>query len=485
MLVKNKIYRFSKLVGLTLVFGTLLSGCEKLVTVPDPTTKLVATTVFSDDATAASVLTGIYSQLSTDMMSGYSSVSALMGVAADELTCYTNDVGQSSFYTNRYIGGYDYWKVPYQNVYITNTVLEGLDKSTTVSANIKQQLIGEAKFVRALMYFYLVNLYGDVPLVLGTDYKVNAVVKRTAKNLVYAQIVQDLIDAQQYLTDDYRSPSNLTTAERIRPNKGAATALLARVYMYMGKYPEAEAQASLLINQTNRYRLVDDLNQVFLKNSTEAIWQLFPSIPNYNTNDGLLFILTQAPDVYVNTVSISPSLINSFEAGDKRRTNWVGNITVGNTTYYYPYKYKLYERAVTITEYVMVFRLAEQYLIRAEARIQQGNMQEGIADLNIVRKRARAAVSTETPNPLPDLSLSLSKDDAITAVLHERRIELFTELGHRWFDLKRSNLIDPVMSIVTPMKGGVWTSDYQLLPIPSVELQRDINLTQNPGYPGR
>ncbi|MBB6271881.1 hypothetical protein HDF26_002338 [Pedobacter cryoconitis] len=487
MSIKYKTPHSSKLVCLTFILTVLLSGCEKLVTVPDPPTLLVSNTVYSNDASAAAVLTGIYSKMSVDydMISGYQGISLAMGLAADELTGYSTDIGQFSFYTNRFAGGIDFWSGPYQYIYVANSALEGLNNSTTVSASVKQQLIGEAKFIRAFMYFYLVNLYGDVPLILGTDYKVNAVAKRTSKETVYTQIVQDLTDAQQILTDDYQTPAHLTSLERIRPNKGAATALLARVYLYLGKYPEAESQASSLIANTSRYSLVQDLNQVFLANSNEAIWQIYPSNPSFNTPDAVNFVLTAAPDPNYSTVSISPFLIHSFEAGDSRLTNWVGNITVGKTTYYFPYKYKVYNYGQALTEYLMIFRLGEQYLIRAEARIQQGKIPDGIADLNVIRKRARAAASTDVPNPLPDLALSLSKDAAISAVLQERRIELFTELGHRWFDLKRLNLLDQVMSIVTPQKGGAWTSDHKLLPIPLIELQRNFNLTQNPGYIGR
>jgi hypothetical protein len=477
----------SKLVYLTFILGILLSGCEKLVTVPDPPSQLVNNTVYSNDASASAVLTGIYAKLSVDyeMIAGYQGLSLAMGLASDELTSYTTDPGQTSFYTNQFAGSIDFWNSPYQYIYVTNTALESLNNSTAISENVKQQLIGEAKFMRAFLYFYLVNLYGDVPLILGTDYHANAVATRTSKEAVNAQIVQDLIEAQNILSDNYRSPVNVTTTERIRPNKGAATALLARVYLYMGKYSEAESQASLLIANTGKYALVQDLNKVFIKNSTEAIWQIFSANPSYNTIDGYTFILNDAPDNYSNTVSISSFLVNSFEAGDNRLANWVGSIEVDGTTYYYPYKYKVFQPNQTISEYQMIFRLAEQYLIRAEARIQQGKIPEGIADLNVIRKRARAAVSVVLPNPLPDLALSLSKEDAMSAVVQERRVELFTEMGHRWFDLKRLNLLDKVMSVITPLKGGVWTSDRKLLPIPVLEMQRNFFLTQNPGYLGR
>src|SRR5690606_27043726 len=129
------------------------------------------------------------------------------------------------------------------------------------------RLLGEAKFVRAFCYFYLVNQFGNVPLIVNTDYKINTVMPRTEKSKVYDLIVTDLVDAQSKL------PSNYVSTERIRPNKEAATTLLARTYLYLGKWDLAEAEATKVIKDT-RYRLLGNLNDVFLKNSEEAIWQL-------------------------------------------------------------------------------------------------------------------------------------------------------------------------------------------------------------------
>ncbi len=234
-----------------------------------------------------------------------------------------------------------------------------------------------------------------------------------------------------------------------------------------------------------------------MANSTEAIFQLQPAgLGGLNTQEGYLYVLSSDPSNYSTATggklaTISNQLLGAFEQGDNRLMDWVGSYTDNTTTYYCPYKYKIgsYGNA-SVTEYRMVLRLAEQYLIRAEALIEEGQTDAGIADLNTLRSRARAAATIAVPNPLPPLPNGLSKTSAMTALVQERRIELFSEFGHRWYDLKRlpglSNpavsLADEVMPAVTAAKGGTWNDEWELYPVPLTDLQADLNLSQNPGY---
>jgi len=119
-------------------------------------------------------------------------------------------------------------------------------------------------------------------------------------------------------------------------------------------------------------------------------------------------------------------------------------------------------------------RLAEQYLIRAETEANGagGGTNSAVQDLNIIRNRAGLA----------NYSGATDKASLVTAILHERQVELFTELGHRWLDLKRTATVNAVMSVVTPQKGGTWDANWQLYPIPRTEIQVNPNLKQNPGY---
>src|SRR5712671_6263028 len=110
------------------------------------------------------------------------------GLSADELTSYSTDPNFDQFYTNNLLPSNanltGYWSDSYQYIYGANSIIDGLAKSNTVNASVKQQLTGEARFIRAFCYFYLTNLFGDVPLILTTDYTKNAMAFRAARNLV-------------------------------------------------------------------------------------------------------------------------------------------------------------------------------------------------------------------------------------------------------------------------------------------------------------
>src|SRR5690606_32787353 len=182
---------------------------------------------------------------------------------------------------------------------------------------------------------------------------------------------------------------------------------------------------------------LDDPDQVFLANSKEAILQISP-IGRGNslthTEEGNVFIKTSLTNT---AIGLSDNLMDSWDVGDRRYTSWVGRFDGSgpDETYYYPYKYKVqYDNSGgDITEYSMVLRLAEQYLIRAEANIKLGNLQAAIADLDVLRKRAGISLLANTaPN--------LSAPDLMEIVLKERRKELFAEWGHRWLDLKRNGI---------------------------------------------
>ncbi len=306
-------------------------------------------------------------------------------------------------------------------------------------------------------YFYLLNLYGGIPIVATTDYNVNAILPRSSVYSVYDFIIQDLTDARKVLKPSYPS------AGRARPNLYTADALLARVYLYKGQYEQADAMASEIINSGN-YSLVD-LNSVFLDGSNEAIWQLPAVGTSYQTSEGYTFIPSST--FLAPAFQITNSLIDSFEQGDQRKTAWISPWTTNaGVNYNFPYKYK--KRTLdTPQEGYVVFRLAEQYLIRAEALAQQNKLDSARADLNAIRTRAGLANSTAS-----------SQAQILKAVMHERQTELFCEWGNRWFDLKRTGAIDAVLGAVKPG----WQSDAALLPISNTEILNDPFLTQNPGY---
>lgn len=446
------------------------TGCKKFIEgVGLPRTEIGGDAVYANDMTATAVVTGIYSRMLTDagFASGsFMSVTFLAGMSADELTNYGTHESRREFYENALnsMNGFvttGLWNQMYQYIYSANSLLEGLERSEGITPVTKKRLLGEARFIRAFCYFYLVNLFGEVPLLTATDYRANAIASRTAIDLVYKQIIDDLNAAKSSMSDDYDN------AERARPNKWAATALLARVYLYRQEWVNAEAQATAVINHTATYQLLDSLNNIFLGNSREAIWQLKPANPRMNTWEAVLFILTRAPhptDIY-QSAAISNYLLAAFAPGDRRKSSWVDSVQDAGKIYYFPYKYKT--TATVVTEYSMVLRLAEQYLIRSEAAAQQNKFAQARADLNVIRKRAGLARITAN-----------TQAGLLRAIEQERQIELFTEWGHRWLDLKRTGRADAVLGIRKPN----WQPFDALYPIPLNDVQRNPEMTQNPGY---
>lgn len=456
--------RLSITAGMTILAGLFFSSCKKFVTIAPPQDQVVSATVFNDDKTATAAVTGIYSQMMTtggNLMNG--ALTIYPGLSADEfynvksLATYDPFVSNSLLKTNSSVQNY-FWRYSYAYIYQANACLEGLAASTGVSAPVKKQLMGECLFVRAYCYFYLTGLFGDVPLETVTDYQVNAVAPRTAAAKVLEQIISDLTSAQSLLVPAY------PVAGTIRPNKWAATALLARASLYQKSWPAAEAAATAVIS-SGMYSLVKDLNAVFLANSKEAIFQLAPVLFNANTSEGQAFIPASA--TAIPTFNIPAYTLAAFEAGDQRKNAWIKSTTVGGTTYYYPYKYKI-RSGFTVTEYSMAERLAESYLVRAEARAQQNNMAGAIADLDTIRVRAGLSLLPNT----------LSQAACLQAVEQERRIELFAEWGHRWLDLRRTGRIDAVLGA----EKANWKSTSALYPVPYAEIQKNVFLTQNNGY---
>jgi len=463
-----------------------LAGCKKFIDIAPPVTQLTEGNVYASDATAIATITGIYSILSSSVIGGNTGLSIKGGLAADEFTLFSGVTNKEliAHYQNDLVStaaqsfGGGLWRDFYYYIFRCNAAIEGLENSSTLTPAVQKQLLGEAKFLRAFFYFYLVNYYGDECLALGTDPQVNGFLSRSPVGVVYTQIITDLKDAKDLLSSNYLDGTLLnTTADKVRPTKLAASALLARAYLYNKDYALAKAEATTVISASPGLPALDN---VFLKNSDEAIWQLLPVVTGHNTEDGWTFIIPASGPSNVNgyngnPVFLSPQLLNAFETGDQRKIKWVKSIipTGSATTYYFPYKYKSATANAPITEYQMVLRVGEQYLIRAEANARLNLLNEAKADLNAIRQRAGLPVTPAN-----------TQTEILNSILQERRVELFTEMSHRWFDLRRFGKIDEVMNVVTPAKanGVPWRSYQQLFPLPFTDLERNPNLVQNNGY---
>lgn len=447
-------------------FSFWFVSCDSFVDVELPESQMTSVTVFENNATATAALTDIYAKIrDKGLLTGISSgLSNQLGNYADELTCYsTSTNGTYNFYNNILLDSNanvkDYWNTTYNQIYAANALIEGLDKSTGLSVQNKNELKGEALFIRALLHFYMANLYGDIPYIKQTDYKANSVVSRTPIAPVYQNCINDLETAAALLPEAY------STTQRIRPNKLTVRALLARVYLYNGSFPEAANEASSLINQNGLYTLTEKPEEVFLLGSKETIWQLQSASAGQNTKEGTTFIFVSGPPALT---SLNINLVNSFSANDLRKSNWTKAVTKGTSTWYHVYKYKERVAGSASKEYSIVLRLAEQYLIRAEARAQQGDLIGAKEDLNRIRHRAG----------LLDTA-AVSKEEILAAILQERKWELFTEYGHRFFDLKRLNKLDETLTAIKPG----WNTTDRLFPVPITELTVNPNLRpQNAGY---
>lgn len=450
--------------GFIFIFCIASAGCKKFIQVAPPVTQITTQNVFTSDATATAAVVGLYTQIMGNGFYFLNGATTLYpALSADELIKTSPDINIDAFTQNAIppesiIISNDLWGKAYNYVYQANACLEGLAASHLVSDATKQQLTGEVKFTRALCYFYLVNLFGDVPLVLNTDYNINAQLPRTPTANVYAQIVDDLGSAENLLSEDYVS------AKYARPNKFAASALLARVYLYEKDWKDAEIEAGKVIG-SGMYSLATDLNKVFVSNSHEVIWQLMPVIQGLNTEEGATFIPYSSS--LLPNYTLTGSLLTAFEPGDMRKTAWLDSNVINGQVYHYPFKYKV-RGSTQVTEYNIVLRYAEQFLIRAEARAEQNNIAGALQDVNTIRQRAGLAA----------LSATTSQTKCLAAIAHENQIEFFAEWGHRWLDLKRTGQATNVLSAE---KTG-WQATDTLYPIPFSEIQANIFLTQNAGY---
>jgi hypothetical protein len=441
-------------------------SCKKFVDIGSPDGTVPAEAVFKEDASATAAVLAIYSNnnyrdhlLYGTYYSGSGADEIVYNLTDEQIDFQNNSLRPASNYVLNYM-----WFFPYRQIVNTNICVTGLTNSTTLTPSVKNQLLGESKFWRALTYFQLVNLFGDVPYSTSDQPLDLALLPRTSKAAVMTNVINDLKEAKALLTPSY------PTVERARVNQYAVSALLARVYLYQKEWANAESEATAVI-ASNVYSMSAPAN-TFIKTSNETILQ----VANINgfTNWGSTFVpatATNTPNWYLRNTFTA-----AFETGDLRKANWTG--AIGTTGNLYINKYKL-RTGTAGNEYYVVLRLAEQYLIRAEARAQQDKVSgttSAEADLNVVRGRAGIGNLT-----------GLNKATALVAIEKERKVELFAEWFHRWFDLKRTaGFSDANKSradeILSALKGANWQSSDALYPIPATEIVANPNLTPNPGY---
>ncbi|WP_285009755.1 RagB/SusD family nutrient uptake outer membrane protein [Pedobacter faecalis] len=470
----NFIYPFILLLG--------ASGCEKAVEVDIPMGKFTNNAVYNTDDLAQAGVRGVYASMvaifsNTPFQGG---LSGNLGLLSDELVrgSYSDDqrvlLENNLSPTLGIVSGL--WATYYNYVLQANMVYENAEASTGLSPLVRQSIMGEARLLRALAFFYLTNIYGDVPLTLTSDYTKNALLRVSSPEEVLKQVEADLLYAQQNLVGNSTAPGF-----RYRPTKWSATALLARVYLYQRNWAAAEEAATTVISQNGIFTL-EALDNVFLATSKEAVWAL--------NNAGSNIYTTEAGTVQGQATSnaqfhLSPYMLSKFEATDQRRVKWTK--TFGAPATVAPYKFKTYSNTQTgaKAESVMFIRLAELYLIRAEARSMRDNLPGAIADVDAVRVRAGAVANNDganASNPFKTIGFSnptIDKEALVELIYDERLRELFAEFGHRWFDAKRSAA--GIVAFFGERKPGISATDAYF-PVPERERQFNPNIDQRDGY---
>lgn len=373
---------------------------------------------------------------------------------------------------NTYVA--DFWNDYYNSLYIINTVIKKLSVSS-LDDNLRTGYEAEMRFLRAWYYFDMVRFWGDMPLLTTpVTAKESYSIGRTSEREVYAQIVTDLVFAENNLP--LRSGQSRTG----QATKGAAGGLLGKVYLTLGEKSNAITYLKKVID-SEEYELLPEYSHLWdleHENSKEALFEV-QYIRGTNTPASNYW---QSFSPFENTMNhgggmnqVTEDLWNEYEQGDERRS-----ISVNNGYYeasgawvdaLFPKKWTDENSIYISPSYrsennFIALRYADILLMYAEATGDE-------AYLNEVRRRAGMSEwgSAEYPtDKYPTLDL---------AVEHERRSELALEF-HRWFDLKRTNRAIPVLG---EAKGKIIEEWQLLLPIPQSVIDQNPDLiTQNTGY---
>lgn len=437
---------------LTLLFlsATLVWSCDVLD--QNPEMSITDDQAFVSKSSTQAALTGVYSALQSGNYYGqnYVTLGYLPGDNVEWVGSfnYFQQVDANRLTAdNSTITGV--WRAIYSTINGANHIIGKVQsvEDPLFSQQEKDQIQGEAYFIRALAYFDLARGWGGVPIVLTYTQSPDdgAGIGRSSREETYAQVLEDLIQAESLLSDN---------VNRNRATRHSVRALRARLHLYLEEWDEAERYASQLIDHP-AFTLVQPY-ETFIqnKNSEESILELAYDNANRNNHNGYFLPTNLGGRLEWRPTEEFIGLVKNEEVGGDRVVLIAEEegVTYGN----------LYHRSGTGDDPAYLLRIAEQYLIRAEARAHQNDLTGAAEDLNQVRRRAG----------LSDRSAD-SREELLLAIENERRIEFAFE-GHRWFDLVRTGRADEVL--------GVTDTDRWLFPIPLNDLNADDDLTQNDGY---
>lgn len=389
------------------------------------------------------------------------------------------------------------WSQIYNAISKANIVLQkvpGIDDPQLDLSGRRNQILGEASFLRAYHYYQLAKMWGGVPLItepVASTAPSETQVPRATIEEVYSQIVSDLGFAVQNLPDVYSDDASVNKA---RATKGAANALLAKVYAQMPTpdYNKVLEHANAVISSPAGYGLLENYNDLWdgnHYNNAESIMEVqFVGGTEANWGPQLLLPPSLSGDTWRKFVVPSQDLVKAFDdEGDVERKNatilfetapWSDefwSVEVGGTI---PFAYKWKSAngwASTNRQYLL--RLADIILLKAEALNALGRTEEARVEIDRVRDRAGLG-----PTP------AANQAEMRMAILNERRLELAQE-AQRWDDLRRYGVAVEVMNSLNEIdlrsntvKDYNMTPEEVWLPIPQSERNRNPQLGQNPGY---
>jgi hypothetical protein len=438
----------TRYIFIIVLFSFFLCACEKVLDV-QPTQSLSTEEAIQNKNDVMRALTGCYDALQQTGLYRLDMI-VLPDLASDNLdhTGTRQEYGQidnnSILAENFIIEGV--WNDSYGALNRVNSLLDKLPEITDFTDDERANVIGQLYFIRALIHFNLVNCFGAVPIKTSPTYGVDESLDVGRDDIadVYQQIIIDLENAA----------GKIGPQENIFATDGAVKALLARVYLYTGQWELAKSFASSVINNS-MYQLDPDYHNLFSgASSDEIIFQI-----DFNTQDQntLAYYFFPTSEEGRNEFTPSESMEDAYEPGDTARKN-ASLADLG-----YAYKYR---DITTGTDKVKVLRLAEMYLIRAEAEAKlNGDLEMIKNDINAIRNRAGLENTTAT-----------SYGDLMLAIEQERRVEFAFE-GYRWLDLIRTGRAMEVLDNIT-------SPNQLLLPIPLSEITANTNpdMYQNPGY---
>lgn len=466
-----KTYNREGLFAFCLTLATILifSSCDNILD-REPLNQVDESKVITDKTSANAAVAGLYSELQSSNYYGANFV-IIGDVSADiaesigtwdfyrEMDTYTisaaGNTENDNFYTRAYSA-----------INISNNVLDKISALTNVTPEDKEPMLGAAYFVRALVLFDLTRLYGGVPGVIGTMGMPIMTQATTTVPQVEFPSRASLEDTYKAIEDDLIMALDLlpVSSDRSIATKGAARALLSRLYLYLREYDKVIGYANDVISDSN-YELNPDFADIFeTKLGRESIFELnFSSsdqsaIRNwYNPNGG-------RGDLTTHSSFYDEATANSDDVRGKLFGHSLNN---GN----FQTKYK----KPGGLDNIMILRLAEIYLNRAEALAYSDNLPAAIADLNMIRIRAGIGAINPEPN---------NKVELIRAIIKERKLELAFE-GHRYFDLMRTGDVMTVLQNIPRKNGpnvGLSEIGRALFPIPNFEIDANPNILQNEAY---